>query len=92
MNKSEFVAQVAELTRSTKVEAEQYTNALLKVLQDSLIRGENVQFAGFGTFETKTKKSRNGINPKTKESITIPSRKVVNFRAGSKLKLAVENA
>ena len=48
--------------------------------------GDKVQLAGFGTFETKQRDARQGINPKTRETIEIPAATVPVFKAGKGLK------
>ena len=49
-------------------------------------RSVQVQLAGFGTFETKQRDARQGINPKTRETIEIPAATVPVFKAGKGLK------
>ena len=59
------------------------------VVSDALSKGDKVQLIGFGTFEVSQRAERVGINPKTKEKITIPASKSVKFKAGKALKDAV---
>ena len=47
--------------------------------------GGKIALLGFGTFSVSEKAARKGINPKTKETIEIPARKVVKFKPGSEL-------
>lgn len=44
-----------------------------------------LQLRGFGTFNTKVTPERSGRNPATGESITIPSRLAVRFKASKSL-------
>ena len=90
MNKAELVAAVAAKTNSTKKDAENTINAFLSVVQAQLVKGEKVQLIGFGTFETKKRKAREGRNPrKPGETIKIPASKAPTFKAGKALKDAV---
>ena len=89
MTKQELVAAVAKKAEVSKVGAEKVISAVLETITESLANGKNVQFVGFGTFEVKQRDAREGINPKTKEKIQIPAKKVVNFKVGKKLKDAV---
>ena len=90
MNKAELVAAVAEKTGFTKKDAETAINAFLTAVEDSLVRGEKVLLIGFGTFETRERKSRQGRNPrKPDEIIDIPASKAPVFKAGKALKDAV---
>ena len=47
--------------------------------------GGKISLLGFGSFSTTEKAARKGVNPKTKEVIDIPARKVVKFKAGAEL-------
>ena len=90
MNKAELVAQVATKTGFTKKDAETAINAFLTTVQGALVKGEKVQLIGFGTFETKKRKAREGRNPrKPGETIKIPASKAPTFKAGKALKDAV---
>ena len=56
---------------------------------DALQAEEKVQLVGFGSFETKKRAARTGLNPRTKETVDIPASKVPAFKAGKALKDAV---
>ena len=49
------------------------------------MKGDSVQFVGWGTFEVKERAARTGINPQTKKEIQIPAKNVVKFKVGKKL-------
>ena len=89
MNKSEFVAVIAEKAGISKKDAESFVNAFAENVTGALKKGDKVQLIGFGTFETRTRASREGINPQTKKKITIPASKTPAFKAGKALKDAV---
>ncbi len=90
MNKAELVSAVAEKTNFTKKDAEAAINAFLTTVEDALVEGEKVQLIGFGTFETRERKARQGRNPrKPEEIIDIPASKAPVFKAGKALKDAV---
>ena len=72
MNKTELVAAIAERTELTKKDADQALKAFIDVVGDELSKGEKIQLAGFGTFEVTERAARDGINPRTKETIHIP--------------------
>ena len=50
-----------------------------------LENGDKVQLIGFGTFETRERAAREGRNPRTKETITIPASTVPVFKAGKEI-------
>ena len=88
MNKVELLAKITEKTGDKKL-AEKGLTAFLETIEEALIKGDKVQIVGFGTFETKERKSRVARNPKTGEKIVIPSKITPVFKAGKSLKEAV---
>ncbi len=90
MNKAELVASVAEKAGFTKKDAEAAVNALVASIEETLVKGDKVQLIGFGTFETRQRKARQGRNPrKPGETIEIAASKAPVFKAGKALKDAV---
>jgi DNA-binding protein HU-beta len=89
MNKAQLIEIVAERTKSTKSQSEHILDATLKVIQEALKKGEEVKLVGFGTFSKTTRKSRQGRNPKTGETVKIPSAHVPRFKPGKDLKDAL---
>ena len=90
MNKAELVAAIAEKANFTKKDAEAALNAVTASIEEALIKGEKVQLIGFGTFETRERKARQGRNPrKPEEVIKIEASKAPVFKAGKALKDSV---
>ncbi|MBE6911717.1 MAG: HU family DNA-binding protein [Oscillospiraceae bacterium] len=89
MNKTELVNAVAEKAALSKKDAEKVINATVDAITAALVAGDKVQLVGFGAFEVKTRAARQGRNPRTKETITIPASKSPVFKAGKALKDAV---
>jgi len=85
MNKTELVAKIAEGAGMSKVDAKKALDATLDAIKEEVKKGEKVALVGFGTFSVSKRDARQGINPATKETITIPAKKVVKFKAGSEL-------
>ncbi|KAB2489962.1 HU family DNA-binding protein [Bacillus cereus] len=90
MNKTELVQKVALESELTKKEASLAVDAVFQSIQHALQNGDNVQLIGFGTFEVRERAAREGRNPQTGESMTIPASKVPAFKAGKVLKEAVK--
>jgi len=86
MNKAELVAILAEKADVTKKDAERVLGALVDTVSESLKKGDKVQLVGFGTFEVVKREAREGRNPATKQTITIPASKAPKFKAGKALK------
>ena len=91
MNKADLVAAVAEKAGFTKKDAEVAINAFLASVEEALVKGEKVQLIGFGTFETRERKARQGRNPrKPGEVIDIAASKAPVFKAGKALKDSIK--
>ena len=89
MTKSEFVDQVEDESNLSKGDAAKAVDAMLKVIEETLTRGGDVNFTGFGKFSVADRGSRQGVNPQTGERIEIKASRVPRFSAGSALKKAV---
>ena len=89
MTKAELISAIAEKTELSKKDSEKALNAVVGVISDTLAKGDKIQLVGFGTFETRERKAREGINPQTKKKIKIKATKVPAFKAGRALKDAV---
>ena len=64
-------------------------NAFIDVVTYELKNDRKVQLVGFGTFEVTKRAAREGINPLTKEPMSIPASKAPKFKAGKALKETV---
>lgn len=91
MTKAELINAIAEKSELNKKQSEAALNAVLDSITEALVKGEKVQLTGFGTFETREKKEKEAINPRTKEKILVPARTAPAFKAGKALKDAVDN-
>ena len=86
MNKTEFIAAVAEKAEISKKDSEKALKAFIDVVTDELKKGEKVQLVGFGTFEISERAAREGRNPQTGETMKIAACKAPKFKAGKALK------
>lgn len=86
MNKTELIAAAAEKAGVSKKEAEAVVTAALDTIAAALKENEKVQLVGFGSFEVKARAEREGRNPATGETITIPASKIPTFKAGKALR------
>ena len=89
MNKGELIRALAEKTAVSKKSAETSLDALIDIITKELQNKEKVQLIGFGSFETRKRAARKGVNPQTKQEIKIPASTVPVFKAGKALKEAV---
>jgi DNA-binding protein HU-beta len=86
MQKTDFIARVAEQTGTSKKVARQIIEAALDTIAQSLARDEKVVLTGFGTFELRTRQARRGVNPQTRQAMTIPASRTPGFSASNSLK------
>lgn len=96
MTKRELVVRIAEKSKNAgiaEMSQQQVFFAVQETLDaivESLVKGETVEFRDFGVFEVKVRKPRIGRNPnKPANTVTIPERKVVKFKAGKEMKARV---
>ncbi|HAN44767.1 MAG TPA: integration host factor subunit alpha [Ruminococcaceae bacterium] len=89
MTKAELISAVAQKTGLSKKDSEKAVTAVFDSITESLAAGDKVSLIGFGTFEVKSRAARTGINPRTKQQITIAATKAPGFKAGKALKDAV---
>ena len=89
MNKAELVEAISNETGLSKTKSGEVVNSIVKVISESLAKGEKVSLTGFGTWSTSARAERKGRNPKTGEEITIPGKTVAKFKAGNELNKSV---
>lgn len=86
MIKKEFIDLYKEIGKfETKKEAEEKLEAFLTAVETVLEKKDEISFLGFGKFEVVDRAAKEGINPQTKEKMTIPAKKVVKFKPGKAL-------
>ena len=89
MTKAELVEFVAEKADLTKADAARALEAVVAGVTKGLKKEGKVTLVGFGTFTAKKRAARTGRNPQTGAEVKIAARVVPGFRAGSKLKDAL---
>lgn len=85
MNKGELVEQVAKECDLGRAAAERVVASVFGTIANAMKASDKVVLPGFGTFSVIERSAREGRNPKSGEPIEIPAKKVVKFKAGSKL-------
>jgi DNA-binding protein HU-beta len=95
MNKSELIEALLKKTDLSKRQANDVLNALFSTSDDKkktgiiaaeVAKGQKVTLTGFGTFERRARKARQGRNPQTGETIKIAAAKYPAFMAGKAFK------
>jgi len=91
VTKGDFVSEVARRSGLTNKDAGKAVDSFLETVTDTLKRGGDVTFTGFGKFSTSHRAARMGVNPRNpSEKVHIAAATVPKFSAGSQLKAAVK--
>ena len=86
MHKNEFIRQVAKESGVPQTVVAQVLGGAIRVIARSLVAGQKIVWTGFGTFEMRHRSQRHGINPQTRQRITIGSTLTPGFTASSTFK------
>jgi len=89
MTKNDLIDHVAEDVGLTKKTSREVVEYILEKIKKTLAAGDKVVLTGFGTFTVRKRKARRGVNPQTKEGITIAGRNLPGFTAGKDFKKQV---
>ena len=89
MNKAGLVEEVSDKTGLTKKETGNVIDAVVEAITNTLKKGKKITLVGFGTFQVRQRKAREGRNPQTGKKLEIPAKKVPKFKAGKNLREAV---
>ena len=85
MNKTELIEKIAAGSGLSKADAKKALDATVAAVKDALVAGDKIALVGFGTFSVAERPAREGINPATKETITIAAKKDAKLKAGAEL-------
>ena len=91
MTKNEIVDSIATKATLTKKDSKVALDGILEVITETLAKGDNVQFVGFGTFEVVTRAARTARVPGTGAEVKVPAKKAAKFKVGKALKNSVKN-
>ncbi|MFP3883530.1 MAG: HU family DNA-binding protein [Actinomycetota bacterium] len=92
MNKTEMADKLADKADISKAKAAEIVDHIFStkagegIIAVELDAGRKVNITGFGSFTLKRRSERQGRNPATGETITIPARNYAHFSAAKGLK------
>jgi DNA-binding protein HU-beta len=92
MNKGELIDVVAEKAEVSKKDADAIVTATVEAIMEAVASGDKVSLVGFGSFEPRERKARDGRNPQTGKAIKIPATTVPAFSAGKGFKEMVASS
>ena len=90
MNKTELINAIAENAGLNKADAKKALDATISAISEALKKGDKIALVGFGTFSVNERPARTGINPRTKEQITIAAKTIAKCKAGAELADALQ--
>ncbi len=91
MNKASLIEKIASKAKVSKKQAEDMLEGMVDIIIEELKKGGEVTITGFGTFLSRVRHARGGVNPQNpSERITIPEVKVAKFKTGKTLKDALK--
>jgi integration host factor subunit beta len=86
MIKADLVNKIAREMDIPKQEAEEGVNLFFHSIKEAILRGEEIEIRGFGSFRFRKRTSRSGRNPRTGEPVKVPPKKVLYFKPSKLLK------
>ena len=90
MTKRELVIRVANTLGMTQSDVAKIIEGAFDAISKSLADGRRWELRDFGVFEVKLRKPRIGRNPnRPEQTVAIPPRKIVKFKAGKQMKASV---
>ena len=91
MLKSDLIEKVAKELNINYDLAQLAISAIFDTMSEALAKGEGIEIRGFGSFTVRHYKGRDGRNPKTGETVSVPPRKKPFFKVGKELKNRVND-
>jgi DNA-binding protein HU-beta len=90
MNKGGLVAEVAKRTGLSKADVARVIDGAIDAIRETVVRGDRVTLADFGTFERKHRNQRIARNPrKPNVTIVVPARDLPSFTPGKEFRGSV---
>jgi integration host factor subunit beta len=91
MNKSELIQTLSGELNLTIETGSGIINTIIDAMTETLMKGENIEIRGFGSFTVKHYDSYTGRNPKTGVETKVNAKKLPFFKVGKGLKEAVNS-
>ena len=90
VNKDNLIDQTTNITRLARKDVEEVISTFLDLVIEKISMGEKVNLTGFGSFESRDRKGRRGVDPRTLQPIEIPTVRVAKFKPGKTMKESVK--
>lgn len=86
MIKADLISRISQELNIPKQEAEEGVNLFFETIREAILKGEEIEIRGFGSFRFRNRTSRSGRNPRTGEPVEVPPKKVLYFKPSKLLK------
>ncbi len=90
MTKKDIALKVADATGIKQIVVKKVLEGIFDCIVESLLRDEKIELRNFGVFKIKTRRPRIGRNPRTGQTVPVPTRKVVVFKPGLEMKQKIK--
>lgn len=90
MTKGQLIEQIARRQQLSLKNAEAAVNTVFRAMSEALIEGGRVEIRGFGSFEVREYGPYKGRNPKSGETVMVPSKKTPFFKPGKALRQRID--
>ncbi len=92
MTKSELIDRLtSKQPHLAHKDVELVVKCLLEQMSDSMENGNRIEIRGFGSFSLHYRPPKTARNPKTGETVALPSKYVPHFKPGKELRERVAN-
>lgn len=83
MNKSDLIKSILKKNNKYKIsEIENIVDLFFREIEKALTKGKRIEIRGFGSFFTKAREKRIGINPQNGKNIEIEKKIHPKFKMG----------
>lgn len=86
MIKADLINKISRQMDIPKQEAEEGVNLFFQTIKDAILKGEEIEIRGFGSFRFRKRTARSGRNPRTGAPVKVPPKKVLYFKPSKLLK------
>ena len=86
MIKADLINKISQEMNIPKQEAEEGVSLVFETIREAILRGEEIEIRGFGSFRFRKRTPRAGRTPRTGEPVKVPPKKVLYFKPSKLLK------
>ena len=84
MKKSDLIIKFSEINNITVKDAERVLEIIINEITAALSKGNRAEFRGFGVFNPSIRLARTARNPRTGETIKVPTTTIPTFKMAKK--------